>query len=368
MRSGGHVQRRSNAAVIMKWGTQTMELPAMFPATGVGSLPHRDPARAVSAVLARFREVPYWPQLPRRTFLESMYVQFAAGLPASGIDGEKLFVEGGDRMMAEAERFYELFLSEESAPFSIPPDRAAGLDALLAAGCGPCLAVKGQVTGPVSFGLMVTDRAKRPLFYDPVGRDVLVKHLLRVAQWQVAALSRLSPNVILVLDEPYLASVGSAILSLRREDVVATLNEIFDGLPGTLCGIHCCANTDWGLVLSTNVRYLSFDAYDYADSLVLFAGEVKAYLDRGGKIAFGIVPTAADAIARETPVTLADRMDGIFAGFEARGVPRRALARAAFVTPACGLGTLSEDEAERAIDLTAALSDLLRTRHGGGPR
>lgn len=343
----------------------TMNLPAMFPATGVGSLPHRDPAKALGAVLGRFREIPYWPQLPRRTFLESMYVQFASGLPAAAIVGEKLYVDGGDRMMAAAEPFYERFLSEDPAPFAIPAERAAGLDALLGADCGPCLAVKGQVTGPVSFGLMVTDREKKPVFYDPVGRDVLVKHLLRVAQWQVAALSRLSRNVILVLDEPYLASVGSAILSLSRGEIVAALNEIFDGLPGTLCGIHCCANTDWGLVLSTNARYLSFDAYGYADSLILYPDEVNAFLGRGGKIAFGIVPTGADAIARETPETLADRLDATLDRFGAKGVRRAALARAAFVTPACGLGTLSEEEAERAIALTADLSALLRTRHGG---
>lgn len=342
-----------------------MNLPAKFPATGVGSLPHRDPAKAVKAVLGGFREVPYWPQLPRRTFLESMYVQFASGLPAAAIDGEKLFVEGGDRMMAEAEAFYGRFLAGDAAPFSIPAERAAGLAALLAADRGPCLAVKGQVTGPVSFGLMVTDREKKPLFYDPVGRDVLVKHLLRVAQWQVDALSRLSRNVILVVDEPYLASVGSAILSLSREDVVAALNEIFDGLPGALCGVHCCANTDWGLILSTNVRYLSFDAYDYADSLILYSGEVKDFLGRGGKIAFGIVPTAAEKIAAETPGTLADRMESIFDRFEAKGISRGALAQAAFLTPACGLGTLSEAEAERAIALTVDLSALLRKRHGG---
>jgi methionine synthase II (cobalamin-independent) len=215
---------------------------------------------------------------------------------------------------------------------------------------------------------MVTDREKKPLFYDPVGRDVLVKHLLRVAQWQVGALSRLSGNVILVLDEPYLASVGSAILSLAREEVVAALNEIFDGLPGALCGIHCCANTDWGLVLSTNVRYLSFDAYDYADALILYSAEVKEFLGRGGRIAFGMVPTAAEAIARETPGTLADRMEAIFDRFEAKGIRRDALARAAFVTPACGLGTLSEEEAERAISLTAGLSALLRERHRGAAR
>ncbi len=334
-----------------------------FISTGVGSLPHTDPEKAVRFVLSHLCEAPYWPQLPRRDFLETMYVQYAAGLPGAAIEGEKLLVESGEKAMAEAEAFYERFLSEDASSFAIPAERAAGLHRLLAADPGPCLAVKGQITGPVSFGLMVTDREKRPLFYDPVGRDILVKHLLRVAQWQVARLSRLSPNVILVLDEPYLASVGSAILSLRREDVIGCLDEIFDGLPGTLCGIHCCANTDWGLVLESRVRYLSFDAYEYADSLLLYPEDVKGFLGRGGKIAFGIVPTSPEAIRRETPESLAGRMEDILGKFEARGIPRGAVARAAFITPACGLGTLSEEEAERAVLMSEGLSTLLRGRH-----
>lgn len=342
-------------------------LPA-FPATGVGSLPHTDPVEAVRLVLAGFSAVPFWPQLPRKNFLESMYVQYASGLPGAVIAGEKLFVEGGEGVMAEAEAFYERFLSEDTDAFAIPRERAAGLHGLLDAAVGPYPAVKGQVTGPVSFGLMVTDREKKPVFYDPVGRDILVKHLLRVAQWQVARLSRLSPEVILVLDEPYLASVGSAILSLGRDEVVGCLNEIIDGLPGALCGIHCCANTDWGLVLSSRVGYLSFDAYGYADSLLLYPEEVRAYLDRGGKLAFGIVPTSSEAIRNETPETLAERMESLLGKFESRGIPRECVIQAAFVTPACGLGTLSESDAERAVLLAGGLSALLGRRYGGAAR
>lgn len=339
-----------------------------FLATGVGSLPHSDPAAAVRLVLSAFGEAPCWPQLPRRSFLETMYIQYAAGLPGAVIDGEKLFVEGGEKVLAEAESFYERFLSEDASSFAIPAERAAGLHALLASGAGSGKAAKGQVTGPVSFGLMVTDREKKPIFYDPVGRDLLVKHLLRVAQWQVAELSRLSPNVILVLDEPYLASVGSSILSLGKEDVIGCLNEIFDGLPGARCGIHCCANTDWGLVLSSRVEYLSFDAYEYMDSLLLYPQEVKAFLGRGGKLAFGIVPTSSRMIRTETPESLADRWDAILGKFETRGIGRDAVVRAAVVTPACGLGTLSEEDAERAIFLTGELSGLLRRRHAGASR
>jgi len=339
------------------------DLPPFLP-TGVGSLPHTDPEAAVRLVLSAFRDVPCWPQLPRRTFLETMYIQYAAGLPGAVIDGEKLFVEGGEHIQGEAEAFYERFLMEDASSFAISTERAAGLYALLSSGTGPYPAIKGQVTGPVSFGLMTTDRGKKPLFYDPMGRDILVKHLLRVAQWQVAELSRLSPNVILVLDEPYLASVGSAILSLAKEEVIGCLDEIFDGLPGTRCGIHCCANTDWGLVLSSRVEYLSFDAYEYADSLLLYPKEVKAFLGRGGKLAFGIVPTSAEGIRAETPETLAARMDAILGKFESRGIGRDAVIRATLLTPACGLGTLPVEDAERAILLTAELSDLLRHRHG----
>lgn len=338
-----------------------------FPCTGVGSLPHLDARRAVREIVSRFREIPYWPQLPARTPLEHMYPQYSATLPGASMAGGKLLMESGEALLPSAETFYEAFLSGDLSPFAIPVERAAGLHEFLATAEGPFPAVKGQVTGPISFGLMVCDREKKPVFYDPVGRDVLVKYLLRVSQWQIAQLSRLSANVIMVLDEPYLASVGSAILSLPREEVVAALDEIFEGSSGALCGIHCCANTDWGLVLSSGVRYLSFDAYDYADSLLLYAEEVGTFLARGGKIAFGVVPTAREAIASETPASLAVRMEKILDRFADRGIPRDRVVSASVVTPACGLGTLPEDAAERALSLTASLSALLRARYGGGP-
>lgn len=338
------------------------ELP-LFPATGVGSLPYSDPRAAVRLVLDHFLDVPYWPQLPRRTFLENMYTQFAAGLPGAEIQDEKLVVEDSETQPEAVEAFYERFITEDLAPFALPAGRAAALPELLSAATGPYPAVKGQVTGPVSFGLMITNRAKKPLFYNPIGRDILVKHLLRVAQWQVAQLKQLASTVILVLDEPYLASVGSAILSLSPTEVVGCLDEIFAGLPDALPGIHCCANTDWGLVLSSQVRYLSFDAYGYADALLLYPEPVRAFLDRDGRLAFGIVPTAAEDLARETAESLAARMEGIFDQFERRGIPRAQVVRAAFLTPACGLGTLSEAEATRAIRLTNELAGLLRCRY-----
>jgi methionine synthase II (cobalamin-independent) len=57
-------------------------------------------------------------------------------------------------------------------------------------------------------------------------------------------------------------------------------------------------------------------------------------------------------------------MEGILDRYASRGISRGAMVRASVITPACGLGTLPEESAERALRLTVELSALLRTRYG----
>src|SRR5512135_3779040 len=65
----------------------TKELRENFWGTGVGSLPHRDATLAVAAATRNPETfIPFWPQLPRRTFLANMYVQFSEGLPGVRVD------------------------------------------------------------------------------------------------------------------------------------------------------------------------------------------------------------------------------------------------------------------------------------------
>src|SRR5262245_53626552 len=51
-------------------------LPDDCTATGIGSLPHRDPQAAVRLLLKIFPEIPFWPQLPCRSSEERMTKQF----------------------------------------------------------------------------------------------------------------------------------------------------------------------------------------------------------------------------------------------------------------------------------------------------
>ena len=335
-------------------------------ATGIGSTPHRDPATAVDFVLKTFPDIPYWPQLPRRTFRENMYVQYSEHMPGVLIDDaeERIRVDLGDDWLEKAEGFYALFLEEDPAPFAPSPEYAAGLHEMLGRGAlEDAWAVKGQVTGPISFGLQVTDTNLRPSLYDDMMRDAIVKNALRHAQWQEAELKKLNPRVLVFVDEPFLSLFGSAFAAISREDVVSALEEVFGGLT-CRTGTHCCANTDWSLLLATSVDIIAFDAYGYAENLALYPGELRRFLDRGGVLAWGLIPNTGEEAETITLEKARKVLEGALQLFERKGFDRQELLAKAFFTPACGTGTLTVPVAERVMRLTCQLSDAVREEYG----
>jgi hypothetical protein len=135
---------------------------------------------------------------------------------------------------------------------------------------------------------------------------------------------------ILFFDEPSLSSFGSAFSSLNREDVVHSLNECFDAVKG-LKGIHCCGNTDWSVLLSMNLDILSFDAYGYLETLSLYPKELKAFLERGGILAWGIVPTSEDVLKEEAESLVKRFKEGVKT-LSKKGIDQTLLERA-ILTP-----------------------------------
>jgi hypothetical protein len=118
------------------------------------------------------------------------------------------------------------------------------------------------------------------------------------------------------------------------------------------------------VLLSTSVDILSFDAYGYAESLSLYPTEIKSFLDRGGTIAWGIVPNTEEALARETVASLKDRLEEAIAPFTRNGIRFRTLLEQGLLTPNCGLAPLAnEAAAATALNLLAGLSVKIRKSH-----
>jgi len=327
-------------------------------------MPHTDPAEAWAVVLRSFPATPLWPQLPQRSFLANMYAQYSEGFPGVVIEDERIYVDRRQDLDPAMERLYLAYLEDDLAYGAISADYAAGLAALregrVTFAQRPLL-IKGQVTGPVSWGLTVVDEERRPLLYDEVLADAIAKHLRLKAGWQEQAIAPYAPLTVTFVDEPYLSAFGSAFVAVSREQVIASLHEVLAGIKG-LKGVHCCGNTDWSMLLETPIDILNLDAYEYAEALALYPKEVTAFLERGGAIAWGIVP-ASQAAEGETPEHLVERLHEAIGLLARKGVPQEALLQRGFVTPSCGTGPLSVPLAERVLALTGQVSAIMRDRY-----
>lgn len=342
-------------------------------ATGVGSLPHTSPYEACDLVSRYFKDdIPFWPQLPKRDFKENMYVQFSQGLPGVVIDenAKEIYINTAkDTYAQELEAAYEHYLADDLDYFAVSPDYAGGFYEFIKRikeGAGYSF-VKGQIIGPVSFGLSVTDQNKKASIYEQEFRDCLVKVLIIKARWQVRKLreaadvghrsqvtshkSQDKPQIIIFIDEPYLVSVGSSFFNIRVEDVVTMLNDCIAAIhsEGAFAGIHCCGNTDWGIILKTNIDILNFDAYNYLESIFLYPKELDSFGQRNGILAWGIVPTHS---REELPV-----IDSLLK----KMAPQKGALRQRFslISPACGLSGVPLERVEEILALTVRLTRSL---------
>ncbi|MDO8578632.1 MAG: methionine synthase [Dehalococcoidales bacterium] len=334
-------------------------------ATIIGSLPYKDPKEACRVVARFLKDIPAWPQLPNRTFLENMYVQYSEGFPGEVVEENRMYVDRSKDSGSALEALYNAYLVNDAEKYPISPSRAAGLHEFLSyADFSPHLVgVKGHVTGPISWGLTVTDENRRSILYDDTLADAAAKLLRLKASWQEKQLRKISSKTIIFVDEPYMASFGSAFVSISPDKVIELLNEVFGGISG-ISGVHCCGNTDWPVLLRSNARILSFDAYNYAESLALYKNEVKEFLlKKKGAIAWGIVPNESKTIASESVAGLKDRLEAAVAPFARDGISFRQILQQSLVTPSCGLASLTGEEVETVLQLLTELSAAIRKRY-----
>ena len=326
--------------------------------TLIGSVPFTNTVETCKKI-GEAVNVPIWPQMVQLSFYENMYTQYSAVLPSIVINSDlkKINFDTNKEISSALETFYARYLEEDLNFFGLPRNHAEGFFSMLEQlSVSPKEWVKGQVTGPISMGLTITDQDLRASLYHDLLADVLVKNAAMNARWQIRQLKGVCEKVIIFVDEPYMASFGSAFISLGRKQAVTMLDEVFYAIhaEGGLAGIHCCANTDWSVLLATQVDILNLDAYGYLENLALYPVELRHFLDRGGIIAWGIVPNNNE-IESISPQGIAKQLcKGIKLICEkaaVRGVRISAeeFNRCSMITPACGLGLTTPGIADKVL-------------------
>ena len=332
-----------------------MAFPALA-ATGIGSVPFTQPAPAATLILEALPDLPFWPQMVRLGFPEEMVPQAVRGLPGLKVDLDRRLVAVDPDIPREEAlaQFYETALAPDLEPFALEPGEAQGFFALLEAAARqapPPRALKGQVVGPVTLAGMVKDQEGKPILYDRELTQALSLGLARKAAWQAAQFRQAGAQAVIFFDEPYLTGFGSAFLPISAGEVSTILGEALHAArePGpVLLGVHCCGNTDWDLLLKAPLDILSFDSHGYYETMLLYQDSLKSFLARGGRLAWGLVPTGED-LKSATVESLWGRFQGQVEELSGRGLDRRMVLSQALLTPACGLGYLSPELAAQAL-------------------
>jgi len=332
--------------------------------TLIGSMPQTDAGKACAVINRFLKDIPAWPQLPKRSPNENMCIQFSEEFPGAVVKDSNVVIERTPDFDAAINELYAAYMDNDFGKYPVSRNCAEGLYHCLERGNITLHAIKGQVTGPVTWGLTVKDADGRSILYDDLLGDAVPRFLKLKAEWQEAMLRRISKRTIIFVDEPYMAAYGSsATVSLSKEKVINLLNEVFSGIRG-LKGVHCCGNTDWSVLLSTDTNILSFDAWNFAGSLSLYPADVKAFLTRRGALSWGIVPNTAGDVSSESTASLQDRLEEAIAPFtRGSGIRMRDIVAQSLITPSCGLDGLPEDAVPACFELLAGLSNRMREKY-----
>ena len=330
--------------------------------TAMGILPHTDIDAALELALSL--DIPFWPQLPKVSFYEDMYAQMSEGFPGVRLDLE------GERILFDTARFYEelpLYAEANSEPgyFALRPPYSAVYERFLACDLERYSAIRGQVIGPISFGLKVVDENLKPIIYNGDIKIVLFEFMLHKANYQVRQLQARNPNAFVWLDDPGLELLFTSFTGyvdfVARQD----LAEFLAGFEGPK-GVHLCGNPDWDFLLSADLDLLSFDAYGRGEIFTRYAKQVMQFIEQGRTISWGAVPTKVEDLNGETLDSLIGRLEALWDYLAQRGMDRDQLLRQSLLAPAtcCLVNPDRAETVERTFGLLREMSHALRWKYG----
>lgn len=347
-------------------------------ALAIGSLPHNDLTKAMNVVKKDFPQIPFFPQLKNINKNEDMIIQFLEGLPSFLPSKLENFTIDSDseEFFEDLETFftdYEKITSENNAEilehYGISKDFSSSFEEFenIIKTTKPQFA-KGQIVGPFTLATTLQDNNGKAVIYDETLKDIIVKLLSLKALWQIKRIKKANPDTtpIIFMDEPSISQLGtSAYMTISEAEVIQMLKEISDIIKanGGISAIHCCGKCDWSIPMKAKIELLNPDAYTFAENFSIYYKMIENHLLSGGKIAWGLMPTLdVDALRGTTLKNLIEKFEQAVKYLTNKRIDEKLIIDNSLITSSCGAGSLSIENAERAMDLVSELSKELKAR------
>jgi hypothetical protein len=328
-------------------------------------MPHTDVEQALAAALSL--DIPFWPQLPNYSYYEDMYVQASEHFPGICLDIQNRKLSfSTEKFIAELEETLAHF--EEPDYFDVSPDYSAVYRRFLELGLADRPAIRGQLEGPISFGFNVLDKGERPILFNDTVRPFMLEFMARRINVQLQKLKKRNVNAFMFVDEPGMQFLFSALAGYGDIKAKADLDQFF-AMVERPRGIHLCGNPDWDFLLGLDLDVLSLDIYTNAEIFSAYATSIRKFLDRGGTIVWGIVPTGVEAFEKENFQSLVSQLENVWRVLRERGIDSDLLLSRSLLSPAtcCLVNPDREKTVEKAFDQIRRISRLMREHYRIGP-
>ena len=340
-----------------------MVFPGFLPncqTTAMGIMPHTDIDRALELALSL--DIPFWPQLPKVSYREDMYVQALENFPGATIDmvHQKILFDL-NRFYEELPSFFEKAVDPQT--FRLTPEFSLVYHRFLEEDLSQYSAIRGQMISPISLGLKVMDQDRKLIIYHDEVREILFDFIQKKVNQQYQELKMKNPNAFVWIDDPGLELIFSAFSGYNEVQAKGDLDRFLEGLEGPN-GVHLCAKPDWDFLLKSKLDILSFDSFNCGAGIINYPS-LKEYLNGGGMISWGIVPTYAELLKQETIQSLKERLETFWESLSREGVDQERLLRQSFLAPAtCNLMNPDKDKTvEKAFEVLRELSREIRGKY-----
>ena len=329
--------------------------------TAMGILAHTDIDRAQNLALSM--DIPFWPQLPKISYYEDMYVQASENFPGIVVDIE------AKHIFLDTTKFYEdLMTYAEHQPtdtvFDISTTYSKVYHAFLALDLKRYPAIRGQNIGPISFGLSICDENKRPIIYNDDVRTILFEVFRNKINMQYHKLKSKNENSFMWIDEPGLEILFTSITGYPSEKAHSEVADFLATIDGVK-GIHLCGNPDWNFLLTSNIDMLSFDAYLRGEIFAKYTEQVQQFLEQGRIISWGIVPTYIEILEQETVENLTEKLESHWRVLESENLDCQTIAEQSLIAPAtcCLMNPDGAETVETAYRMVREISERLKEKY-----
>lgn len=336
-----------------------------FTPTMTAAVPYKDMEKTIQVILENFPEAPCLPVMTRS-------IKWALeGIPCLVFDRERreVFLDTSPEREAELFEFYDRYDAGDLDYFAFTREKApwfyALLEVLKESRPEGLRWVHFETLGPILMADVIKQPDGKASFQDETMRDILIKATNLKSKWLIKKIKDMIPGIEVItgLAETTLVNFTSAGGTGSKDEIVAAIDKGFEGLD-CLAWVHCCANIDWTLLTDSKIDVINFDAFQHSDRLALYYKEIKAFLERGGMLAWGIVPVINDVFLKESVNSLVKKLEKGISLFVEQGIDEELLAASSWVVPSCETVMMTPDLSDRAFSTTREISRIMRRRYG----